>query len=198
MVSFPPHRMNGRHFHLLTRHCFLTFQTARPTDIHIYALVCRVWNSSWTSQPLKTKALCCFETSESTNLATRRHMPEDLNPWHSVAFKLPTEYYNGWKLIVSDENIRTSRSNDQHNLGVFLCRCLCSEIARSGEEWDCVVEGAHRLTGVAKRVPPPPPVPIVLYNVDWWMSGHSRAFSELTVRWMTCRCFYLLLKSYRT
>jgi len=84
------------------------------------------------------------------------------------------------------KNKRTCRSNDQHNLGVFLCRCLCSEIVRSGEEWGCVVEGAHRLTGVANRVPPPPPVPIVLYSVAWWIRGHtvSRLFSEHTVRWM--------------
>ena len=39
-----------------------------------------------------------------------------------------------------------------NNLGVFLCRCLCSEIVRSGEDWKSVVEGAHRLTGIANRV----------------------------------------------
>ena len=59
---------------------FPNLSTARPTYTHTYALVCRVWSSSWTPRPLKMKALCCFETSESSNLATRRHMPEDLNP----------------------------------------------------------------------------------------------------------------------
>ena len=59
---------------------FSNLSSARPTDIHMHALVSRVWNSSWIPRPLKMKVLYCFETSESTNLATRRHMPEDLNP----------------------------------------------------------------------------------------------------------------------